>query len=1763
MKLGYRTPHLWRSLLCIAAIGLSSTACVEDVGLVDRTSTDKMDKKLFEGVWLMQETTTGVPYSSAVSFVGEQPFLGGTRKVIFDIQEDWIVAYPVTETIEGSEAEWKTNSIRKYWDPDARDQFVELYVGPPAARWPIASHFDVKRAYNSFNGAQSNEVTENTADRPWYERDYIRVNWAQQGIQDFFYSLKGADDSFYVGEERPGHPDEMRMDVEGGYFDFVVHTLAWSAGQNRCSIYGLSPYACAKTEVTVRNSFRRMDSRRDYEPLRYHNDEHQDKFGFFATERSKYDVDWGSTYRGSIAWADRWNLWMNTYDFVKPVDEAGAAMDVDCFVDKDCDRDAGQRCQKDTGWFDNGYCATPVAKKFADRGLRPIIYHLNADWHLDYLKPAYEAADDWNDVFTDAVAWLLFYEEKGLARPRDCNVHADCAADRDVLVDAQVTVVDDGTRCFSNDQCGASSCAADGFCGRERACGNGNPCAVGQTCSGGFCEAGGARVVQRTQSSPLRGSTVYAGTPVDGNPVSVVSNDTFPGSLRSSLPNGSSYVRLIHLAPNAGDLGLDVNGTIIAGGAFAADRDYDPINPATAPFMATVAGAGAATFRVTQNGGTVAETIADIVPNAQYVAIYNGEDVIVVGATFNDSSRGIRMVHANAQQPGGGLDFGVAGVRMDEGVRYQFATDYASTAGSQQRATVSLGGSAGDLTCYESDTIKRCVGWAAEFTDADQDRVREIKLGIPPMFALCSNSFDPIAAQEQNDFTVLNDSRYTADNGYNLCGDPALVPAATEPKLLGDVRYSLFNWVNEPQRSGPLGYGPSQADPQTGQLLHANANIYGGSIHTYSQYAMDIIDLVNGDLDPDSLVTGKYIRDYIDGQVRPDDIENEAVVGALSAGDPTGPSDSHKHFGHGHHNNLADHAVDLSKLSVGAQRAHKRGIKAPIKAFRDYEQPELLAMMKSPGAFDKALRDSAPKVDPAMAHNRLGKVKGTWIEDLLINNEIRLAADHVDPDGTMSYDEMQNALSPTSWSTKYAMRQEAERTALFAKNNLYMGEFVDDAIYGLALEMKSKLDELVTGGMTAKDAREVVRIEVGNRILRGVLGHEVGHTVGLRHNFSGSTDVFNFHDEYYTIREKETILCQSDSWCDDIGGAACAIKSCGDDTDCGAGTLCGGGGVCSAPDASDPNQLVATGECATVLDQNATCTSDDQCGADGNTCFENRCFAPRQQYVPRPFMTDLERASKRTEYQYTTTMDYGGRFNSDFQGLGKYDYAAIKFGYTQLVDTYRDTSKVDQRVINTANLVGSTPAQYSFYRNSGNWSNRGTGIYHPFQYLTNYIGVEENLNRLPVPYEQVKYQEEMAVNDVREYLDVAFVEVPYAYCSDEYRGNMGCYYFDQGIDMFEMAAGATEQLEQYYIFDAFKRERLYYGMYGSPFSYYGRIMDRYLRVIGDVGMYYALYDNLLFRYSWYQDWKESPLGGRTLEQSALRAYANLKDQLASPAPGSYAFDPAMGAYTNISLEPDAEGSEFNVPFGVGRYPYTQFGSDLGYNYYEHPVWFGSFWEKLASLVTLTDSTAYFSDTAVGEQLNIGVGTSLGFNTVFGADLNNFLGGMIAGDLDFYAGRAVQNRYTPPSIAGPMVANTPVEPTLNNFTMKLYAALYGLAFMPAGFDPQFIDRLAVFFEGEATQYLDGDSANVTEFRFEDPIGGKIYLAYSTNYGNFEDEKIDVAANLVVQAQDMADDWALETDPVAKARLQRDMSEIRDVLDVLRGLNQTYGTSTLGL
>src|SRR5690606_8264783 len=73
----------------------------------------------------------------------------------------------------------------------------------------------------------------------------------------------------------------------------------------------------------------------------------------------------------------------------------------------------------------------------------------------------------------------------------------------------------------------------------------------------------------------------------------------------------------------------------------------------------------------------------------------------------------------------------------------------------------------------------------------------------------------------------------------------------------------------------------------------------------------------------------------------------------------------------------------------------------------------------------------------------------------------------------------------------------------------WLRDFNDPAIVGLA---KATHEAGLKGDALWQALRE--------DIYQAVMLHELGHTLGLRHNFSASADALNYHAPYWSLREK-------------------------------------------------------------------------------------------------------------------------------------------------------------------------------------------------------------------------------------------------------------------------------------------------------------------------------------------------------------------------------------------------------------------------------------------------------------------------------------------------------------------------------------------------------------------------------------------------------------------------------------------------------------------
>ncbi|MFN7134540.1 MAG: hypothetical protein ACK4N5_20850, partial [Myxococcales bacterium] len=123
--------------------------------------------------------------------------------------------------------------------------------------------------------------------------------------------------------------------------------------------------------------------------------------------------------------------------------------------------------------------------------------------------------------------------------------------------------------------------------------------------------------------------------------------------------------------------------------------------------------------------------------------------------------------------------------------------------------------------------------------------------GVPQMFYVCET---PVTAASPEPCRA---GRRIEDRFYDPTSRGAWTPR------VGDVRYNFLHWIADPQLAGPLGYGPSSADPETGEIVSAGAFLYGAAVDSYAQAALDIIDLLNGEYQLDAFTSGQTVQQYV------------------------------------------------------------------------------------------------------------------------------------------------------------------------------------------------------------------------------------------------------------------------------------------------------------------------------------------------------------------------------------------------------------------------------------------------------------------------------------------------------------------------------------------------------------------------------------------------------------------------------------------------------------------------------------------------------------------------------------------------------------------------------------------------------------------------------------------------------------------------------------------------------------------------------------
>ncbi len=440
---------LSRLILGPLALLVLVVGCAKEQPAIDRVQPDYFDKEFFVGKdylnasddpeFFSQGTLVDVGYGAGQDGLFTSTYAQPMTRVRWTIQEGLLVARLAYERVENSDGKGTSRGTGKMTNN-----------GTVVAAYPILKHFDVKRSYNAGTGEQLNVVEENSVDRPWSQRQFIRVDWSKNlSIDNYDYdmlSMLGIYGgvtyeplSYYVND--PSQEDAPHFDKESGYLDITNKAFAhpqmlslptkFGGGTIPACMIGAdfkgggSPTtACAPIELTIRHSFRQVKDT-DYEPADWDGYRFQ-AFGAFTDERSGYARNYGMTDTQLHRFINRYNLWDRNHFYADPAKMTG---EVACFTSqttlgRDPHRDENQNGTDDEceSVGRGSRCDTFKQRctlPYRDRKSVTLPWYFASGSSQDYFEPTRQATHEW-DVALRSAIMTARYAECNRTRSPDC-----------------------------------------------------------------------------------------------------------------------------------------------------------------------------------------------------------------------------------------------------------------------------------------------------------------------------------------------------------------------------------------------------------------------------------------------------------------------------------------------------------------------------------------------------------------------------------------------------------------------------------------------------------------------------------------------------------------------------------------------------------------------------------------------------------------------------------------------------------------------------------------------------------------------------------------------------------------------------------------------------------------------------------------------------------------------------------------------------------------------------------------------------------------------------------------------------------------------------------------------------------------------------------------------------------------------------------------------------------------------------------------------
>ena len=987
-------------------------------------------------------------------------------------------------------------------------------------------------------------------------------------------------------------------------------------------------------------------------------------------------------------------------------------------------------------------------------------------------------------------------------------------------------------------------------------------------------------------------------------------------------------------------------------------------------------------------------------------------------------------------------------------------------------------------------------------------------------------------------------------------GSPAACGKPGTYARLGDLRYNMIPYVDQ-NAGGILGLGPSSMDPETGMIVKAAANVYGPGLDTWSGGSQQVIDVVSGQLSLSELIVGKDIKDY--------------VFANLNATDPRRPLNGPWN----------------SQQPLVSETTRPAGSFANL----DGKLKNLAAQWRQNGTLPVAKENRREVVE------RLIKENPSLEEELVNLPEVRVAIQSMTTNrGFQAKVQTDSAFYRTVARNVLlgndpieAMRTKVKNTPDPKVGCFYEFSYSDEDYWGLAQKKLALQNALVTKfkqqGQSDAEALKNAKAEVYNSLrreaYRSVTEHEIGHTIGMMHNFVASADALNYHDGYWDLR-KETIGVE-------VGGRRVLPVT-----------------AQNLSDAAKPNQKQIDASMyeytySSIMDYGARVNAQNR----GTGKYDDAAilFAYGGGFEPGWVEVFNEVRPNYQSPNITVPLDNqakvftvrGAHVEIPLAHVEHYTPASIfytdKYHYTTLPFHFADQqpsfeAMLDQGIARMKN------------RSFRKWS----------EMAVHYKRIEEELKKFNLSQSGLSKNDYVRARDI---VNAAGgpnipVEVPYMFCSDyEVGANLMCNRNDQGADVFEMTSKWMERFNQSYVFSNFRRDRLLYspaavasGKFGRFLGNIPNVYQQWLFNIFYLAKYYQLTPEEMDKFYGLGDpiwqnywtmavidstnlltqqisipsagyhgkkgdgtWEYVPTGDPQNRRLEAAAEAALKTELARPQ---------NGGYSDIAY----------VPRGPGRSMFTVYDT-FGYDNYNRVNEAGHFWDVYAAMLALTSSDTNFLGVDRGSDA---LAYSLPYYTTFNRQLAPLFNNYWTQNVAYYSPQmAKQTDGTAlvqlptfiraqdfiPGFVYPSAPVVPVDGTgqpmvmskvapISTWSSRFYAQVWSMAFFTANFNLEFADFNQVFRLGSGDNLT--PAAGFTVVTYADPFGGGYSYAAMKKTSQLVPtagvEMVERAAGMKVKWE-TAISSGQPVDGKTAAQWETELRGATRTLEMMRGLYNIFG------